>query len=701
MMRFWNNYPLLRILIPMLVGILWAYFFPWISLPIYAVFIAIFLLFAWMIRPMSLQQFRLRIISGILVSLLFLILGSQLVKVNQKKSYQSHYTQLDLSHLLIRINSPFIEKEKSFKTVGHVIGGYHSSDSSSTNSTGKILLYFEKSTTPTLEYGDVIFISASRLQEIQNLGNPNEFDYQAYLSRQNIYHQIYLTKTDWFLTEKSSTQLLKKISFQARGVLLDVIRSFDFEPSEFAVASAILLGYDEYLDPDLRQLYSGSGAMHILCVSGLHVGIIFMIFNLLFAPLKRIKYGEYLVSGLLIVIIWFYALVTGMSPSVFRSATMFSFITIGMALKRKNSTYNSLIASAIVLLISDPLLILHIGFQLSYMAVLAILFVQPLLSALVDSKYSLIRKIRDLISVSIAAQLGVFPIAIYYFHQFPNYFILTNLLVIPLSFMILVSGFLTISVFIIGLGSSFVGLFAKNILYYLLFSLNSSIQFISHLPIAVSKNLYFSSLDTFIVYLIILFLLCAFTMKSKRYLIISLGAFIVLMGYNIFMRYPINRQSQLIIYNIPKSSVMAIQKGRKCMIYADSSTKETKSYERYVSGSHFKSRIKYHELRSLDSIGPMEDSTISNLVVFSNKSLFIIDHRALIPSNKTHFNYVFIRNNPSISITELTKYLDFDTLIWDQSNKYWILNDWTKECDSLHLPYFDIQKKGAFIIKGS
>lgn len=701
-MRFWNDYPLLRILFPMLAGILWAYFFPGIGLPYFYTLLLLVLLILWLWRPKFLRRFVFRSISGVILSILFFSLGMQLLKVKQEHRIENHYTKLDsISYLVIRINSPLIEKPKSYKTTGSVIAVYDSSDSLIRNAMGKILTYFEKSHAPPLEYGDEILILSHRLQEIKSMGNPHEFDYKAYLSRQNIFHQIYLTQKDWLITKNSSPQFLKKTSFQVRGVLLEVLRSFKFRDSEFAVASALLLGYDEYLDEDLQQLYSGSGAMHILCVSGLHVGIIFMIFNLLLGPLKKLKYGNHLVSILLILIIWFYAMVTGMSPSVFRSATMFSFITMGMAMRRKNSTYNSLMASAIVLLISDPCLIFHIGFQLSYMAVLAILFVQPLLSGLVDSKYLLLRKVRDLITVSIAAQLGTFPLAIYYFHQFPNYFILTNLIVIPLSFLILIAGFSNIAVVLIGLGSSFIGSVFQKVLYALLLSLNSAIDFISHLPFAVSSDLYFTFFDTCLVYLIILFLILAIKNKSKIQVYISMVFLILLLSYNILMRYSVNRQSQLTIYHMPKTSVIEIIDGQRSHIYLDSANRQSEIYKRYISGHQYNSRIRTQYLISIDSIGLLEESVLSNSLFFNEKSLFIIDNRILFPKKKLHFNYVLIRSNPRLSLYELQKHMDFDTLIWDASNKYWKIDDWVQECDSLHIPYYDIQKKGAFIIKGS
>ncbi|MCK5776729.1 MAG: ComEC/Rec2 family competence protein, partial [Bacteroidales bacterium] len=496
-MKALNEYPLYRLLIPMILGIITAsiIYETYVSV---VVLIILFLLFSlWVFRHPALRQYSLRFVNGIFITILFFLFGYQLLWVKTDLHSSQHYSKIDsVSHLLISVNSPFTEKEKTYKTVGKVLAVYQNGSETAIVASGKLLLYFSKQDFPTLEYGDELLIT-NKLQPIMGYGNPNEFDYAAYLKQQNIYHQMYLRPTDWIKTVHNSANEIMRLSYHLRDILLNILIDFNFSKDEFAVASAILLGYDDYLDQDLRQLYSGSGAMHILCVSGLHVGIIFLIFNTLLLFIKKYKYGNIIHAILMIFIIWVYALVTGLSPSVFRSATMFSFITLGGILNRRTSTYNSLAASAFVLLISNPYLLFHIGFQLSYMAVLSILFIQPYLSKLVDSKWLFLRKSRDLIAVSIAAQLGTFPLAIYYFHQFPNYFILTNLLVIPLSFIILIGGFANIFVYLIGSGSSYIGIVLTKGLYGSLWFLNHALAVINKLPLAVSSDLYFSQIDTF------------------------------------------------------------------------------------------------------------------------------------------------------------------------------------------------------------
>ena len=703
-MKALNEYPLYRLLIPMILGIIVASFFYDIYISI-GVLIILFLLFTfWVFRFPVLRQYSLRFVSGIFIVILFFLFGYQLLWVKTDIHASQHYSRNDsVSHFLVSINSPFIEKEKTYKTLGKVIAVYENGSDTAKTSSGKILLYFSKQDFPTLSYGDELII-VNKLQPIKNYGNPNEFDYVAYLKQQNIYHRVYLMPKDWIKTPHRSANEIMRLSYHIREVLLAILIDFDLPDHEFAVASAILLGYDDYLDRDLRQLYAGSGAMHILCVSGLHVGIIFLMFNVLLAFIKRYKYGILIHAVIIILIIWLYALITGLSPSVFRSATMFSFMSIGMMMNRKSSTYNSLAASAFVLLIYNPYLLFHIGFQLSYMAVLSILLLQPLLSKLFYHPWWLFRKTRDLIAVSVAAQVGTFPLAIYYFHQFPNYFILTNLLVIPLSFIIIIAGFANILVYLIGSGSSYIGIILSKSLYGSLWFLNHALAIINELPMAVSKDLYFSQIDTFLIYLIILFIILSLLYRSYRFIIYTFISFIVLFSYNAWLRIQSKQQEQLLVYHVPQHSLMEIQYKNTAYIFADSSLiADTAGIHKFTAKHHLKNRIKQQYLLPINSLNKLSNhafSAANNFVMIADKSLFLIDHECLLPEDfKTHqIDYVLLRDNPKISMDEILASINFDTLIIDASNKYWNIQNWKRQCDSLHIAYWDIKERGAFVL---
>ena len=209
------------------------------------------------------------------------------------------------------------------------------------------------------------------------------------------------------------------------------------EGKQLKVASALLLGYRENLDKELVKSYASAGAMHVLAVSGLHVGILYLLLTRIFSFLKKVKKvknGKFILTILIVSFLWFYAIMTGLSASVMRATTMFSFIVIGNELlNRKTSIYNTLAVSAIILMIINPFIVYQVGFQLSYVAVVGIVYLQPKLNRLFYSRYKLVRGVWAITCVSLAAQIATFPLSLHYFHQFSTYFFISNLIVIPAS----------------------------------------------------------------------------------------------------------------------------------------------------------------------------------------------------------------------------------------------------------------------------
>jgi competence protein ComEC len=688
----------------MMLGIMLGNWIQEVAISIFVLIIAFVVSTIWLFRPSFLRLYKLRFIGGILIVLLFFLFGYQLIWFHSAQHFKNHYSTVDSSdHFVVLIKSPLIEKKNSYKSLGKLIAAYQHRDTIPQAVSGDVLLYFEKKNKPNIQYGDEILMVNS-LEKIKPPGNPNEFDYSDYLRKQNIYDQAYLRPTDWIKTFHSTPNIILKFSLHIRNILLDILKSYHFNQSEFAIASAMLVGYDEYLDQDLRQLYAGSGAMHILCVSGLHVGIIVLMFSALFSFIKKIRWGKYLYTFMLIATIWLYALVTGLSPSVFRAAIMFSFISFGNILNRKTSTYNSLGASAMVLLLYNPFMLFYIGFQLSYLAVLAILYLQPHFSKIIHTKNWLFKNIRDLMAVSLAAQIGTFPLAIYYFHQFPNLFFITNLFVIPLSFAILIVGFASIFISLFSLGTSFLGLFSTKILYVLLWSLNDITRFIATMPFAVSRDLYFTPIDTIFVYTIIFFLCWGFISKNIKGVFVAAFFMITILSLNIWLRFSAAQQSHLVIYQVPKHSMIEVSKARKSIILMDTVLlADSLTFKRYCKEYELHNRIKDTKNTSFERAADLQYPFFNyskNIIAYENKLILIVDKRNLLPEKSAHlkFDYVLFRNNPSLSLKTLDSLISFDSLIMDGSNSFWKLKKWKEEADHLHLPYWDTKEKGAVVM---
>jgi competence protein ComEC len=696
-MNIWSQYPLLRILIPLISGVLLAWYLPFTFLSPFLLLLPFAFFLLWIFRPKvwKLEKFRY---AGVAVGvLIFVGLGFFLAQSKKQINYKSHFANHDtIEYMLVRIEAPLTNSKKTFKTQGQVLAAFIRADSSYLPSIGKLMLYFQKNDSIQIHYGDELLIDASRVSEIKSMGNPNEFDYEKYMNRLQFYHQVYLTHSDWVKTGKNDAKKILEWSFLFRTAVLELLESFDFSESDYAVASAILVGYDELLDQDLRQLYAGSGAMHILCVSGLHVGILFLLLSVLLKPFDSNIHTKKLKIIIILAAIWFYALVTGLSPSVIRAATMFSFISFGQFIHRKTSVYNSLTASAIVLIIFDPYVIFHIGFQLSYTAILGILIVQPMLSSLWNTNFLVLKYFRDLLAVSIAAQIGTFPISIFYFHIFPNFFFITNLFVIPWSFLILLTGFFTLITEFIGLGDFYILSAFKIILEFLLSSLNFFIEFINDLPFSSSTQLYLNLKDVYILYLVLFLTFSSILLKRIKNLIMGLSLFTIMMIWNGKERFDSDNESNesFVIYNIPKNSLAEYRNKNQTVLIGDSSVVNRKSnFARFIDNFNFERRIKKTTNLLLDTFEPA-----NNVLHAGQWHIAILENKTPLQYDFKDVNFLWIRNNPYISPDIIIEKIKPEIVITDATNSYWTNRIWERSCDSIGIPFHNVQQNGAFII---
>ncbi|QIA07234.1 ComEC/Rec2 family competence protein [Draconibacterium halophilum] len=303
----------------------------------------------------------------------------------------------------------------------------------------KILVYFEKAENiKQLKPGSQIIFEQSP-ELIENRGNPHEFDYKKYLEKKHIFRQVYLKTENWNLTGYINNAPLIWAE-TIRNKLLKIYRDQEIGTQETEILSALTLGYKRQLDRETKRVFSSAGAMHVLAVSGLHVGILFFTFSFCFGFLQKHRTGRFIYVLLSIGFLWCYAFITGLSPSVLRACTMFSLIIIAGNINRRANIYNTLAASACLLLLVNPNNLFEVGFQLSYTAVFGIVFLQPRIAGLWHIKNKVGLFFWNLITVSIAAQIATFPLSAYYFNQFPTYFLLSNIVVIPAAMLLIPLG---------------------------------------------------------------------------------------------------------------------------------------------------------------------------------------------------------------------------------------------------------------------
>ncbi|MEB2774404.1 ComEC/Rec2 family competence protein [Algoriphagus sp. D3-2-R+10] len=427
-MRF-ADFPFLRYLPFILIGILWGQSSWSPGLLVLSIILGIL----WLFYLILVSNHKPRIQPSSLAYLALIFLGAVLV---QNKQHQTDFSTeiLQAESYLAEVTMYDQQKPNSFENLLEVKSLL--TEGEWDDAQGKVLVYHQSE--KPLEPGQIILVR-KKPEEIASPLNPYEFDYRLYLSRQGINYRQFLGK-DFHIVDSTAGSGFDYFLVNLRHKIGEMMKAKIPDENSSQIALALLLGQKKELDPTIREAYTQAGVMHILAVSGLHVGIIYALFILMLKPLKlKIEKARiYLLC--VILVIWLYAFLTGLSPSVVRASTMFSLLTLGQMRERRPSIYNILAFSAILMITINPDVIYEVGFQLSYLAVLGIVMIQPLILNLWLPRYKALEYIWQLTSVSLAAQLVTFPLSLYYFHVFPTYFLLGNLLILPLAFLIMQVG---------------------------------------------------------------------------------------------------------------------------------------------------------------------------------------------------------------------------------------------------------------------
>ena len=369
--------------------------------------------------------------------------------------------------LAMRLLSNAQERTKTFRYEAEVEGG------------GKVLLYLQKDSMPMPVMGDVLLVET----QVRRGGKSGKFDYGLYLRRQGIVGTCWALRRNWQLIGHEDDMGLKGLAKRSQYFLYQQYRKMGIEGQELGIISALTLGYREDLDKDVQRAFSASGAMHVLAVSGLHTGIVWGIvmwiltLGVLYKPLWEDKFRRWLLNISTIVLIWAYAFLTGLSPSVMRSALMLTFWALSRLLEQETSRWNPLLAAAVVILIINPLALWSVSFQLSFAAVAGIMLFGSSMQQAVVSKGRVWQSVSGLLIVSLAAQLGTMPLTLHYFGQTSNYFALTNLIVVPMAGILLSLGFSTLAMSWCAVGE-WLGWATK----WCTWLLNQAVQWIESLP---------------------------------------------------------------------------------------------------------------------------------------------------------------------------------------------------------------------------
>ncbi|MBN2669135.1 MAG: ComEC family competence protein [Bacteroidales bacterium] len=543
---------------------------------------------------------------------------------------------------------------------------------------GKVLARWPiDSLTKTLKLGDIILFEPD-LKQIDDDKNPEAFNYKRYLFFHLISAQVYLKPEQWQKIELPKAWYAIDIFDTWRSHLLQLYQKNHIEGRELAVLSALTLGYKNDLDAEIQKSYSASGAIHVLAVSGLHVGIIFIILSFFFNRLLKSPRIRWIKFFLIIIGIWFYALLTGASPSVMRASTMFSFIALGQALNKSSSIYNSIFASALLLIVINPFLLYDLSFQLSYSAVLSIVFFQAKIASILEPNNKLLKWIWGLTSVSLAAQFGTAPLTIFYFHQFPNYFLISNFIVIPIAFILI---WLSV-IFLVLQFVPLIGVFLAKIIHWVLWFQNWSIESLSSWPGALTEGLYIDKIQLLIAVLSLLLLMIWMEHKKAKFIILFLSSLIVFSGYSQWVNYLKNRQKSIFVYNIKgETAINLIDGSDNILISSLAKNANAKTFqlkpnwlalglneEKHISTQWFSPRFMFTNLINANHRNYFYKH---ELMQFYDKSILLVQDEKFVKDyypKALPVNYIIVGNNAKIDLAELSLYFKFDQIIIDSSH---------------------------------
>lgn len=605
------------------------------------------------------------------------------------KNWYGHYVT-DSTLLVVVISESPVEKAKSYKADAFVEAVINNGQVKSCR--GKLLLYFAKdSSAAQLNYGDKILIN-KKLQPVKNNGNPGAFNYSRYAAFQQFYHNLYLNEKDWQKNSEKNSNSFNRFIFSSRQKILAVLKeNIKGHKDETGVAEALLIGYKEDLDKDLVQAYSNTGVVHIIAISGLHLGLIYFMLSWLFARIPVVKRSKLIRAVLILVCLWLFSLLTGASASVIRSAVMFTCIVLGENFVRKGNIYNSLAASAFIMLCYNPYYLWDVGFQLSYLAVMGIVVFQKPIYNWFYIKNKWLDKLWKLMAVSLAAQLLTFPICIYYFHQFPNLFLFTNIIAVPLSSIILF-----IEIFLVAFSwIPFLSEWLGKLTNWLVWLMNKIVRWVNDLPFALWDKIAANEFTTALLYTAVIGAAMWLLNKKKVALKVTLFALMLFAAMHVYIKWQVKNQHKFIIYNVPQKSAIDFINGHNYSFRGDSILLE----DGLLQNFHLKPARVAMQLNIRTGTIP-ELFEKNNFYQFAGKRIYLADHTKLFEplQEKIDVDIVVISHNPKLYIPQLAGVFNCRKFIFDSSNPMWKIEKWKADCERLNLPFHSVPEQGAFIL---
>lgn len=607
--------------------------------------------------------YKNRWLGGVMVHLI-LFIGGWICAINYNELHNNdHFSKTPSDYLIVRITSEPKLSNGILRLTAEAEQSVRNNHSAPV--TGNLLIAVKDSAAGDLYYGDKLLVAAN-YKPIAPPANPAEFNYKGYLANQNIHFQEFLYAGQYFRFKRNTGNPLITYALRQRQHLVDELKVNMHSPEAIAVASTLILGYKADLSNDVLQAYSKTGTIHVLSVSGAHVAILYILLELVFGFMVRFKYGRTIKTIMITLIIWYYAMLSGFSPAVCRAAFMISMVVIGKTYSRTISSLNILAVSAFFLLLYDPLFIADVGFQLSYLSVAGLIILQPVVYKWFSFKRKWADKLWALCSVSIAAQLITFPLSAFYFHQFPVYFLLSNLFIIIPSAIIMYAG---IGYFLLGwipfLGKMLGWALEKTILL-----MDKGLSVVEHSPFASINKIWLTRFEYLLLYAVIIALFYFIYNKKVWLLQFALFSTLILVISISLKRWNNLKSEEITVLNLRKHTGVIFRSGEQAIVLTD--LKDTDKTYRYSIQPYLDSC----QVAKTKTIHPDSDIRATfllkkgGLISFEGRTILLYNKKlkSITLPQKLKIDYLLISGNPVDQMAKIRQNYEYKALIIDRAN---------------------------------
>lgn len=544
---------------------------------------------------------------------------------------------------------------------------------------GRLLVIVPKDSLGKVFHAGDKLIIADTPQPITPALNPYQFNYAEYMKKQDVFHQLRL-KGNYILDgqQKDFNYHIERL----RNTLINSFSIHNYDVKTRNLINALLFGQRQDMDKETTASYTNAGVVHILAISGLHFTLLFIALNWILAPLKRINHigiiGHCFIT---LAIMWLFACITGLSASVVRAVVMFSFVLMGQLLNRRANIYNSLAASMLAILLFKPNFLFDAGFQLSYLAVFAIVWLQPIYGRLKRSKYWLLNFAKDTVAISLVAQIGVLPLSLYYFNQFPLLFLVANIVVIPLSNIVLGLGIAVLLLnFIFPRGAIGLG----YILEFTINIMNSFIKWVASFESLVLKDIPFSLLLNLCLYTLLAAAVLWLYKQSFRRMVAMLSALLIFQLAYMATSWQAKNGSELLVFHNRNATLVAQKQDNKITVMStDTLALDNKTIKAYSKGN-FANNVQ---------LKPM-----ANLIWHNKQRILVLDSLAIYPEN-INPDVVVLTQSPKINLERMLQQLKPKQVVADATNYKTYIARWAATCRKQNIPFHATAEKGYYILK--